>query len=88
MNKTDLKSNPSAVDGSIIPYYMKKGDTASSTVEPWSYNDITKWGTYNEIRTQSTDNDPFEVSTDKCIPAEYESHLSFLLKASIRRKSN
>lgn len=49
MEKTDPMKSPDAKDGSIILYYMKNGDTASSTVEPWSYNDITKWGTYNDI---------------------------------------
>lgn len=71
MEKTDLKSNPGAADGSIIPYYMKNGDDASSTIEPWSYNDITKWGTYNGIRILSTNDDPFEISTDGSIPKEY-----------------
>lgn len=75
MKKTDLKTNPGAEDGSIIPYYMKNGDTASTTIEPWNYNDITKWGTYDGIRSQSTDNDPFHVSTDDCIPPEYETEL-------------
>lgn len=68
MKKDDLKTNPDAEDGSIIPYYMKNGDTESGSSEPWCYNDITLWGTYDKIRSQSTDGDPFQMATDGSIP--------------------
>ena len=34
MKKDDLKTNPDAEDGSIIPYYMKNGDSESGSSEP------------------------------------------------------
>jgi hypothetical protein len=57
--------------GSIIPYY-KNGDSKSGSSEPWCYNDITLWGTYDEIASQSTDKDPFQMATDGSIPKKYE----------------
>lgn len=72
MQKTDLKRNPQAQDGSIIPYYMKNADPKSSTVEPWRYNDITQWGTYKTIVKTSSDSDPFKMATDGTIPEEYD----------------
>lgn len=75
MKKTDLKTNPGAEEGSIIPYYMKNGDTVSSSIEPWSFNDIALWGTYEQILANSTDNDPFEMAVDGSIPQEYETQV-------------
>jgi len=72
MKKTDLKEQPDAPDGSIIPYYMKNGDTESQTVEPWCYNDITLWGTYSTIEATSSDSDPFRIDTDGAIPKTYD----------------
>ena len=74
MKKDDLKTNPRAEDGSIIPYYMKNGDAAAGSIEPWCYNDITLWGSsYNQILAQSnTDYDPFQMAKDGSIPREYE----------------
>ncbi|KAF8861208.1 hypothetical protein BDZ45DRAFT_587255 [Acephala macrosclerotiorum] len=68
MKKDDLKTNPDAEDGSIIPYYMKNADTKSSSSEPWRYNDITLWGTYKSLVAQAADNDPFQMATDGSIP--------------------
>lgn len=74
MRKTDLEGNPNARDGSLIPYYMKNADTASTHVEPWCYNDITLWGTYNGMATAAQNNDPFKVATDGSIPSSILRH--------------
>jgi hypothetical protein len=75
MKKDDLKTNPDAEDGSLIPYYMENGDAGN---EPWCYNDINKWGTYEEIREQAgSRSDPFRMSADHSIPREYVSHPHF-----------
>ncbi len=72
MKKDDLGANHNAKDGSIIPYFMKNGDSRSGAREPWCYNGITLWGSYDEITSQSTDNDPFQMATDGSIPETYE----------------
>jgi hypothetical protein len=79
MKKDDLKTNPDAEDGSVIPYYMKNGDAASGSIEPWCYNSITLWGgNYNQILAQSTDDDPFQMATDGSIPRKYETFRKYL----------
>jgi hypothetical protein len=65
---TDPEAIAVAPKGSIIPYYMVDG--SSTPVEPWCYNDITKWGTYASIGAQSADSDPFKMSGDHAIPKE------------------
>jgi hypothetical protein len=72
MKKDDLKTNPDVEDGSLIPYYMKNGDSHSDSSEPWCYNDITLWGTYKNIASPATHHDPFQMSTDGSIPETYE----------------
>ncbi|KAI1971128.1 hypothetical protein LOZ55_006296 [Ophidiomyces ophidiicola] len=65
MEKKNPKTSPPK--GSLIPYYMKNGDTGSP--EPWHYNDITKWGNYNDVHIHSQSGDPFEINTKNTIPA-------------------
>ncbi|KAI1917371.1 hypothetical protein LOZ39_000363 [Ophidiomyces ophidiicola] len=65
LEKKDPKTSPPK--GSLIPYYMKNGDTGSP--EPWHYNDITKWGNYNDVHIHSQSGDPFEINTKNTIPA-------------------
>ncbi|EXK29446.1 hypothetical protein FOMG_14596 [Fusarium oxysporum f. sp. melonis 26406] len=65
MEKTDLKTNPNAPDGSLIPYYMAP---SPSNTNPWCYNDITIWGaSYQSVQTSAGTVDPFQVDTDKSI---------------------
>ncbi|KAI1940051.1 hypothetical protein LOZ66_002486 [Ophidiomyces ophidiicola] len=65
MKKKDPKTSPPK--GSLIPYYMKNGDAGSP--EPWHYNDITKWGNYNDVHIHSQGGDPFEINAKNTIPA-------------------
>jgi hypothetical protein len=65
MEKRDLSPPPPI--GSLIPYYLE-----NENGEPWSYNDIAKWGQYAAIRDKAADKDPFEVDKDRRIPFEYE----------------
>ncbi|KAM0546207.1 hypothetical protein ACHAPJ_010991 [Fusarium lateritium] len=71
MNKTDLKTNPNAPDGSLIPYYMQNGGPGSTAKQPWCYNDITIWGgSYANVQTASGSVDPFQLDGDKSISPE------------------
>lgn len=65
MEKREL--SPSTPIGSLIPYYLK-----NTSGEPWSYNDIPKWGQYAAIRDSVANKDPFEVNQGGDIPFEYE----------------
>lgn len=62
------KLTPLLPNGSIIPYYMKNG--ADNAFEPWCYNDITKWGNYDQILSQAANSDPFCVNTEQSIKLE------------------
>ncbi|KAF5648858.1 amino-acid oxidase [Fusarium sp. NRRL 25303] len=65
MEKTDLKTNPNAPDGSLIPYYMAPN---APNTNPWCYNDINVWGaSYQSVQTSAGTVDPFQVDTDKSI---------------------
>lgn len=76
MKKEDLKTNPNAQDGSLIPYYMNNG-AGLTFAEPWCYNDITLWGdTYNAVSSQSINNDPFGFSINGSIPQKYETEFT------------
>jgi hypothetical protein len=72
MEVTDLRTNPNAPLGSIIPYYMQNDDPYQ--FEPWCYNGINHWGSYAEINTQSTNRDPFNMSTHGEIPIDIRRH--------------
>ncbi|KAK1831502.1 amine oxidase [Podospora conica] len=74
MKKTNLRDNPHAPLGSIIPYYMQNGDASRGDIEPWCYNDITHWGTYGTIEAQSDDGDPFKMSVNNIIPKDIMRH--------------
>jgi hypothetical protein len=67
MKLTDLKTNPNAPLGSIIPYYMQNVE-GKDGFEPWCYNGISLWGSYTSIQAQSPSDDPFQMSTDDSIP--------------------
>ncbi|KAI0467097.1 hypothetical protein F4859DRAFT_495118 [Xylaria cf. heliscus] len=86
MQETDLETQPNAPNGSIIPYYMKNGDTQSQSIEPWRYNDITIWaGSYDQVRVQSTDDDPFKMAKDENIPLEIRRHSpDDIMKATVQ----
>jgi hypothetical protein len=78
MEKKDPKtSNLPPPNGSLIPYYM-----ANASTEPWCYNDITKWGNYDQITAQAANKDPFLMNTDGGIPTEYD--LTYELHSSNR----
>ncbi|EEP80684.1 predicted protein [Uncinocarpus reesii 1704] len=81
MEKKDPKQSPPV--GSLIPYYMTCG--GPNPVEPWHYNDITQWGNYSEIHSQSHDGDPFQINTTKTIPESIFKHSpNDVVKASIK----
>jgi len=67
MEKRDLSPPPPI--GSLIPYYLE-----NKNGEPWSYNDIAKWGQYAAIRDKAADKDPFEVDKDRRIPFDVFQH--------------
>ncbi|KAF5605672.1 amino-acid oxidase [Fusarium pseudocircinatum] len=65
MEKTDLKTNPNAPDGSLIPYYMSP---TTPNTNPWCYNDINVWGaSYQSVQTSAGTVDPFQLDTDGSI---------------------
>ncbi|RBQ70347.1 hypothetical protein FVER14953_08862 [Fusarium verticillioides] len=65
MEKTDLKTNPNAPDGSLIPYYMSPNEPNTN---PWCYNDINVWGaSYQNVQTSAGTVDPFQLDTDNSI---------------------
>ncbi|KAI1329873.1 hypothetical protein F5Y16DRAFT_364929 [Xylariaceae sp. FL0255] len=86
MERTDLKTNPKAKPGSLIPYYMKNGDTESGSIEPWRYNDITLWGgSFDQVRVQSSDDDPFKMANSENIPRDIRQHSpDDVMKAAIQ----
>lgn len=55
--------------GDLIPYYMC--NASDDSIEPWCYNDATKWGSYDQIRAQSEGNDPFGINKSGTIPSRY-----------------
>jgi hypothetical protein len=67
MEITDLKVNPNAPLGSIIPYYMQNVQGLDG-FEPWCYNSISLWGSYASIEANWPGGDPFHMSTHGGIP--------------------
>ncbi|KAJ5210626.1 amino-acid oxidase [Penicillium cf. griseofulvum] len=53
MKKSNLKE---AKPADLVPYYL------SGKTEPWSFNDITKWGNYETISAESAD--PWGINAD------------------------
>ncbi|KAF4338109.1 amino-acid oxidase [Fusarium beomiforme] len=82
MNKTDLKTNPKAPDGSLIPYYMAPTGTNTN---PWCYNNINVWGpTYQSVQKISGTDDPFQIDPDNTInPALLKVGPDEVVKANI-----
>lgn len=60
-----------AKKGDLIPYYI------SSKLEPWHFNDITKWGDYHSISAQ--DSDPWHINEHGDIDATYVFVATYLL---------
>jgi hypothetical protein len=52
--------------GSLIRYFMKNM-VGGSQMEPFCYNNITKWGSYGNIAKASPSCDPFKMNGDKKI---------------------
>ena len=58
----DLSDKPKT--GSLVPYYMQNLDADNQAFEPWCFNNVTKWGDYENIASKAQNNDAFILNTD------------------------
>ncbi|KAK6333011.1 hypothetical protein TWF718_010835 [Orbilia javanica] len=77
MKKGDLADNPPL--GSLVPYYIQNIDDGV-VLEPWCFNNITKWGGYKKLAEKAANADAFYLNGD----AEDNSHK---IPVSILKKS-
>ena len=77
MEKKDLSQSPPP--GSLVPYYIQNVDEDDVVLEPWCFNDFTKWGSYSKLAAQASESDAFHLNDDAedkshKIPARYIQH--------------
>ena len=78
MEKKDLSDNPPL--GSLVPYYMQNLNDRCVGMEPWCFNNITKWGSYTKLAEKEPGSDAFHLNDDGShkIPARLDHHYSTL----------
>jgi len=62
MEKKDLSDTTKI--GSLVPYYIQNINPDKAALEPWCFNNVTKWGGYTDIAKSAINADAFGLNTD------------------------
>ena len=57
--------------GSLIPYSMVNLKHGEIQREPFRFNNIPKWGSYNALAQDAPGNDPIQLNDDGMIDKKY-----------------